>query len=258
MNRRDFNRSLLAPLGAAILPIPPLGAAPLPTADPEINPARLMEQLLQRLAQFGRNPEGGVSRVGYSEADRQGREYVTGLMREAELEVTVDAAGNLMGRRAGREPRLPALAFGSHIDSVPKGGNYDGPVGSLGAIEVARTLAEHRIVTRHPLLVTIFSNEEGGLYGSRAITTGLEPGELDNASGSGKTIRDGLRVIGGDPDRLDGARLERGDVAAYVELHIEQGGTLEREKLDIGVVEGIVGIKQWEVVFEGFANHAGT
>jgi beta-ureidopropionase / N-carbamoyl-L-amino-acid hydrolase len=260
MNRRGFNRSLLGALGAAMLPasLPGVAAAPRLTADPKINAARLMEQLLQRLAGFGKNPEGGVSRVAYSDADRQGREYVTGLMREAQLEVTVDAAGNIMGRRGGREPRLPALAFGSHVDSVPKGGNYDGPVGSLGAIEVARTLAENRIVTRHPLLVTIFANEEGGLYGSRAITTGLEPNELDNTSASGKTIRDGIRFIGGNPDKLDGAKLGKGDVAAYVELHIEQGGTLEREKLDIGVVEGIVGIKQWEVVFEGFANHAGT
>ena len=143
MNRRGFNRSLLGALGAGMLPSPLLDAAAarLTAADPKINAARLMEQLLQRMALFGKNPEGGVSRVAYSDADRQVREYVTGLMREAQLEVTVDAAGNLMGRRAGREARLPALAFGSHIDSVPKGGNYDGPVGSLGAIEVARTLA---------------------------------------------------------------------------------------------------------------------
>jgi N-carbamoyl-L-amino-acid hydrolase len=199
-----------------------------------------------------------VSRVAYSEADRKGREYVTGLMRDAQLEVMVDVAGNLLGRRAGREARLPALAFGSHIDSVPKGGNYDGPVGSLGAIEVARTLAEGKLVTRHPLLVTVWSNEEGGLYGSRAVTGGLDAGELDNTSSSGKTIRDGLRFIGGDPDKLQAAQIRKGDVAAYVELHIEQGGTLERERRDIGIVEGIVGIKQWEVVFEGFANHAGT
>jgi len=199
-----------------------------------------------------------VSRVAYGDADRQGREYVTGLMREAQLDVTVDAAGNLLGRRAGSDARLPALAFGSHIDSVPKGGNYDGPVGSLGAIEVARTLAERKVVTRHPLLVTIWSNEEGGLYGSRAVTTGLAAGELDNTSSSGKTIREGLRFIGGDPEKLAGARFRKGDVAAYVELHIEQGGTLERERRAIGIVEGIVGIKQWEVVFEGFANHAGT
>jgi N-carbamoyl-L-amino-acid hydrolase len=259
MNRRAFNHVVLGSVGAAMLP----GALPIPTLaagtkDPEINAPRLMEQLLERLAQFGKNPEGGVSRVAYSDADRQGREYVTGLMREARLDVTVDAAGNLLGRRPGSDPKLPALAFGSHIDSVPKGGNYDGPVGSLGAIEVARTLAERKIVTRHPLLVTIWSNEEGGLYGSRTATTGLEAGELDNQSSSGKTIRDGLRFIGGDPEQLAGARIRKGDVAAYVELHIEQGGTLERERRAIGIVEGIVGIKQWEVVFEGFANHAGT
>jgi N-carbamoyl-L-amino-acid hydrolase len=259
MNRRAFNHVVLGSVGAAMLPGGlPLSAGPAGTKDPAINAPRLMEQLLERLAQFGKNPEGGVSRVAYSDADRLGREYVTGLMREAGLEVVVDAAGNLLGRRAGSDSKLPAIAFGSHIDSVPKGGNYDGPVGSLGAIEVARTLAERKIVTRHPLLVTIWSNEEGGLYGSRAVTTGLEAGELDNTSSSGKTIRDGLRFIGGDPDQLAGARLRKGHVAAYVELHIEQGGTLERERRAIGIVEGIVGIKQWEVVFEGFANHAGT
>jgi N-carbamoyl-L-amino-acid hydrolase len=259
MNRREFNHTVLGSVGAAMLPVALPDTPVLAYAkDPEINAARLMEQLLQRLAEFGKNPEGGVSRVAYSDADRQGREYVTGLLREAQLEVTVDAAGNILGRRAGRDPKLPAIAFGSHIDSVPKGGNYDGPVGSLGAVEVARTLAERKIMTRHPLLVTIWSNEEGGLYGSRAVTTGLEAGELDNLSSSGKTIRDGLRFIGGDPEQLAGARLKRGDVAAYVELHIEQGGTLERERREIGVVEGIVGIKQWEVIFEGFANHAGT
>jgi N-carbamoyl-L-amino-acid hydrolase len=259
MNRRTFNRSIAAPLAAAALPGDLFGAVMSQAAgDPSVNADRLMGQLLQRLAEFGKNPEGGVSRVAYSDADRQGREYVIGLLREAQLEVSVDAAGNILGRRAGQDPGLPAIAFGSHIDSVPNGGNYDGPVGSLGAIEVARTLAEHRIVTRHPLLVTIFSNEEGGLYGSRAITSGLERGELDNTSSSGKTIREGLRFIGGDPDKLEAARLRKGAIAAYVELHIEQGGTLEREKIDIGVVEGIVGIKQWAVVFEGFANHAGT
>ena len=260
MNRREFHHSLLGTVGAAVMP-------PFPRVfdtglelqgEPQVDATRLMEQLLQRLAEFGKNPEGGVSRVAYGDADRQGREYVTGLMREAQLDVTVDAAGNLLGRRAGSDARLPALAFGSHIDSVPKGGNYDGPVGSLGAIEVARTLAGRKVVTRHPLLVTIWSNEEGGLYGSRAVTTGLAAGELDNTSSSGKTIREGLRFISGDPEKLAGARFRKGDVAAYVELHIEQGGTLERERRAIGIVEGIVGIKQWEVVFEGFANHAGT
>ena len=119
MNRREFSQSLLAAAGAASLPSRVAG---IPRRDPEVNAARLLEQLLERLAQFGKNPEGGVSRVAYSDADRLGREYAAGLMREAQLEVSVDAAGNMLGRRAGSDPRLPAIAFGSHIDSVPRVG----------------------------------------------------------------------------------------------------------------------------------------
>ncbi len=254
MDRREFNRTLVGSLGATMLPFDSVHAA----QEPSINHARLTRHL-EALAEFGKNPQGGVSRVGYSEADRQGREYVMGLMRAADLEVTIDAAGNIMGKREGRERGLPALALGSHIDSVPEGGNYDGTVGSLGAIEVVQTLVEQGRVTRHPLLVTVWANEEQGLYGSRAITTGLTASELANPSrAAGKTIGEGIRFIGGDPDRLESGRLKQGDIAAYLELHIEQGGTLEVEKLDIGVVEGIVGIQQWEVTFDGFANHAGT
>ncbi|MGH6692604.1 MAG: Zn-dependent hydrolase [Gammaproteobacteria bacterium] len=255
MNRREFNRTLAAgSLGATLLPPEFLFAA----QETRVNDARLMRHL-EALAQFGKNPQGGVSRVGYSDPDRQGREYVMGLMRSAQLDVTIDVGGNILGRRAGRQAGAPAIAFGSHIDSVPEGGNYDGTVGTLGAIEVAQTLAENRVTTQHPLLVTLWANEEQGLYGSRAVTTGLTETELANPSrAAGKTIRDGIRFIGGDPDKLEAGRLEQADVAAYVELHIEQGGTLEVEKLDIGVVEGIVGIRQWEVTFAGFANHAGT
>ena len=148
--------------------------------------------------------------------------------------------------------------IGSHIDSVPEGGNYDGDVGSMGAIEVAQTLAENNLTTRHPLEVIIFQNEEGGLIGSRAIDGELTERELDLVSRSGKTIREGIKFIGGDPAKLSSVRRKRGDIAAYVELHIEQGGILDTEKIDIGVVEGIVGINWWDVTIEGFANHAGT
>src|SRR5207237_7343453 len=133
-----------------------------------VNGARLNEHLAA-LAEFGKNQQGGVSRLAYSEADARGREYVIGLMRVAKLDVSIDAAGNLIGRRAGSDNNLKPILFGSHIDSVPEGGNYDGDVGSLGAIEVAQTLAEKNIVTQHPLEVVIFQNEEGGLIGSRAM-----------------------------------------------------------------------------------------
>ena len=226
-------------------------------AVPAASPKR-MEERIQALSRFGANPEGGVSRVAFSEADIQGREYIKGLMREAGLQVRVDTAGNVIGRREGREPSLPAILFGSHIDSVPGGGNYDGDVGVIGALEVAQLLHDHAIATRHPLEVVSFTDEEGGLVGSLAMTGRLTAEALDVVSHSGKTIRDGIRAVGGDPDRLDLARRLSGDFRAFLELHIEQGAILHTEGTAIGVVEGIVGIRWWEVVVEGFANHAGT
>ena len=224
-----------------------------------VNGTRLNKHLSE-LAEFGKNPQGGVSRLAYSEADRQGREYVMRLMRAAELDVSIDAAGNIIGRRhaAGGETKMPPLVLGSHIDSVPDGGNYDGDVGSLGAIEVAQTLAENNLRLSRPLEVIIFQNEEGGLIGSAAISGMLKEKELDLVSRSGKTIRDGIKFIGGDPSKIASVRRGPQSIAAYLELHIEQGGILDTEKIDIGVVEGIVGINWWDVTIEGFANHAGT
>jgi N-carbamoyl-L-amino-acid hydrolase len=213
-------------------------------------------QHIKGLAEFGTNPQGGVSRVAYSDADKQGREYVMGLMKDARLDVTIDAAGNIVGRRPGSVNKLPPLILGSHIDTVPEGGNYDGVVGSMGAIEVAQVLGENKITLRHPLEVLIFQNEEGGLIGSRAISGDLTEKELDLVSRSGKTIREGIKFIGGDPAKL--REVVRQNMGAYLELHIEQGNILETEKINIGVVEGIVGINWWDVTIEGFANHAGT
>src|SRR5258705_700189 len=173
-------------------------------------------------------------------------------MRDGKLNVSIDAAGNIIGGRAGSAD-LPPLLLGSHVDTVPEGGNYDGVVGSLGAIEVAQTFAENNVTTRHPLEVVIFQNEEGGLIGSRAMDGELTDKELELVSRSGKTIREGIKFIGGDPEKLSSARRKPGDIAAYLELHIEQGGILESEKINIGVVEGIVGINWWDVTIEGFA-----
>ena len=251
INRRDFAVGLLGMAGIVMLrqfPVQP---------QLRVNGPRIMTHL-NGLAEFGKNPQGGVSRLAYSDADVKGREYVMGLMRAAQLDVSLDAAGNIIGRRAGSAGNLLPLLFGSHIDSVPEGGNYDGVVGSLGAIEVAQTLAQNKVMTRHPLEVIIFQNEEGGLIGSRAIDGELTEKELDLVSRSGKTIREGIRFIGGDPDHLASVRRKPGSIAAYLELHIEQGGILESERLDIGIVEGIVGINWWDVTIEGFANHAGT
>jgi len=251
LNRRDFNYGLALSLG--LLPF-----HRFPTQKQlRVNGQRLMDHIMA-LAEFGKNPQGGVSRVAYSEADKQGRGYVLDLLKAARLNSAIDAAGNLIGKRPGSDNNLKPLLIGSHVDSVPEGGNYDGVVGSLGAIEVAQTLAENNVTLRHPLEVVIFQNEEGGLIGSRAIDGELTEKELDLVSRSGKKIRDGINFIGGDTNKLNEVRRNKGDIAAYVELHIEQGGTLEAEQTNIGVVEGIVGINWWDVTIEGFANHAGT
>lgn len=260
MRRRDFARTLGWAGSALAFPQVAGGTAPrVPAAQPalRIDAARLNGWLAE-LSRFGRNPQGGVSRTAYSAADRQGRAYVRQLMTAAGLDVRLDTAGNIVGRRAGRDVALPPILFGSHIDSVPEGGNYDGNLGTLAAIEVARTLRDARVTTRHPLEVVVWQNEEGGLVGSRIASGEFPARELDRVAASGLTLRDGITAIGGDPAQLDRARRRRGEIAAYLELHIEQGDTLERERVPIGVVEGIVGIWQWTVTVDGFANHAGT
>src|SRR5262245_51604599 len=177
-----------------------------------VNGARI-SQHLQALSEFGKNPQGGVSRLAYSDSDRQGRDYAMRLMREAGLDVTVDLAGNIVGSRAGSDASLKPLLIGSHIDSVPEGGNYDGDVGSLSAIEVAQRLEEAHIRLRHPLQVIVFQNEEGGTIGSKAITTGLDDKLLNLKAQSGKTIREGVAFCGGDPNRLAAARRAPASIA---------------------------------------------
>jgi N-carbamoyl-L-amino-acid hydrolase len=237
-----------------LLSLPATGQSPSPV---RVNGQRIHEHL-KELSKFGANPQGGVSRVAYSEADLQGRQYAISLMKAAGLDVHIDLAGNIVGTHAGGDASLKPLLIGSHIDSVSMGGNYDGDVGSLSAIEVAQTLKEKQITLRHPLEVIIFQNEEGGTIGSQALGEGLDEKHLNLVSQSGKTIREGTRVVGGDPDQLAAVKRQPGSIAGYFELHIEQGGSLEREKTDIGVVEGIVGILHSDVTIEGFANHAGT
>jgi beta-ureidopropionase / N-carbamoyl-L-amino-acid hydrolase len=221
---------------------------------------------IEKLSEFGRPAgagfEAGVSRVGFSEAELAARAWLMQQMSEAGLEVRVDPAGNIFGRRAGSE-KLPTLLFGSHVDSVPTGGNFDGDVGSLGALEVMRALADAKITTRHPLEMVVWTNEEGhhfgrGLLGSSAAAGLLSADVLERKDEEGKTLADWLRRYGQDPARLADARIPSGSLAAYLELHIEQGAVLDESKIQIGVVQGIVGIHWWTCTATGFANHAGT
>lgn len=225
--------------------------------DIRVNQDRIEKRIFE-LAQFGKGPDGKSYRVAFSKADQEGRAYYMGLMKNAGLEVSVDYAGNIHGKRKGRDPSKKPIAFGSHIDMVPDGGNYDGCVGSMGALEVMEVLKENKIITEHPLELIIFSNEEGGVIGSMAIAGQLKKEGLDVVTNSGLTNREGIKAIGGNPDNIHLVARKQGDLKAYLELHIEQGGILDEEKIQIGVVEGIVGIDEWEITVEGFANHAGT
>jgi N-carbamoyl-L-amino-acid hydrolase len=254
---------ILAKRGEIAAPLLFLVATMISAQDParHVKEDRL-RQTLQRLAEFGKNPEGGVSRVGFTEADLAGRAYVIGLMKEAGLDVRIDPAGNIFGQRPGSR-NLPVLLFGSHIDSVPHGGNFDGDVGSLGALEVIRVLNEEKRTTRHPLEVVIWTNEEGGrfysgLFGSSAAA-GVLPGDIaSRRDEAGEKLSDWLTRMGGDASRISAARIAKGTVAGYIELHIEQGAVLDEAKIPIGVVQGIVGISLRTCTATGFGNHAGT
>ena len=223
--------------------------------------ATRLQRSLEELSVHGRPAGGtfadGVSRVAYSDADVAGRHYAMDLMRSAGLEPRIDAAGNIFGRRDGSDGSLKPILFGSHIDSVPGGGNFDGDLGSLSAIEIVRTFKDRGVTTRRPLEVVIWSNEEGGTVGSRATVGDIKPDDLERAYG-GVRMADGLRKLGGDPIRLADSRIAPGSFHCYLELHIEQSGTLEKAVVPVGVVEGIVSIDEYEVEIRGFANHAGT
>lgn len=235
-------------------------AAHIPTeqkSDLRINSGRLNRRI-EKLAEFGDTGDGGVHRVAFSREDIDSRTYLMALMKEAGLTVRIDEAGNIIGRRQGKEPGLPVIMAGSHSDTVPYGGKYDGAAGVLSAIEAALVLQEKGIETRHPLEIVVFTDEEGGLVGSRAMTGTITAEALDEISHSGKTIREGVRDLGGNPEAVNKAARPEGSILAFIELHIEQGAVLHSSGIDIGVVEGIVGINWWDVYIEGFANHAGT
>lgn len=206
---------------------------------------------------IGRTP-GGINRVAYSEADLAGRAFTLDLFRQSGLMPRIDAAGNIYARVPGANAALKPILIGSHVDSVTDGGNYDGPVGSFAAIEVGRSLLDQRIRLRHPVDVVVWQNEEGGTIGSKLAIGVLKDADLDKVARSGKTIRDGIALTGGNVAQLHTAVKRKGDLACYIELHIEQGGNLEKAGTQIGVVRGIVGIRWIEITISGTANHAGA
>lgn len=230
---------------------------------PSIDPDRLWENLME-LGSIGRG-ERGVTRLAFTREDLEGRRWLLRKLEEAGLEARIDKVGNVFGRmpagtHESSRPAKPHILVGSHVDTVPEGGMFDGALGVLAALECATVLKEQGLLSENPLEIVAFSNEEGsrvgpGLFGSRAFAEGLPEEEW-------KQIRPVLEKAGllddGDGSTFLAPSLNPQGYLCYLELHIEQGGILDKAGEDIGVVQGIVGIHTFTALFKGEANHAGT
>lgn len=227
-----------------------------------INEERLQKRI-EQLAQIGKIGETGVCRLALSAEDRAGVELVRSWMEEAGLQTRIDDFGNLIGRMAGKDEQASILMIGSHIDSQPYGGQYDGVIGVLGGLEVVQTLKEKGLMPAQPIEVVAFCDEEGcrfqkGLFGSKGIIGMLDPMDLERTDKNGVTRRQALIDFGCDPDRLEASIYPKGSIGAYLELHIEQGPILDDANEAIGIVSAISGPLWWTVELTGFAGHAGS
>lgn len=228
-----------------------------------VNKQRI-EQKLFALGEIGRNANGGMDRTTFTPAEMEARNWLMQELHSLNLAVHVDEAANIWGRKEGTNPELPVLTFGSHIDSVPNGGIYDGALGVILALEVMRVLEENNVKTMHPLELVSFSAEEPNpfgfsTFGSRAITGKLTAEDIIGvADTDGRLLTEALQDAGGNPNDFASAVRNPHEFAAYLEVHIEQGKRLLQRDIPVGVVTGITGIYREEVTVRGDANHAGT
>ena len=217
-----------------------------------------LEHTIEELGRIGATERGGLTRLALSDEDKRGRDLMVRWMREAGLRVTVDQMGNIFGERPG-EPGRPPVMMGSHADSVPTGGKYDGQLGVLCALETIRVLNDHRVRTRHPVTLVIFTNEEGARFQPAMIASGVMAGKIALEDAYNARDKDGLRLV----DELERIGYLGAEpcvprpLRAYLELHIEQGPQLEEEGLSVGVVEGIVAIAWSRLTIHGVQDHAG-
>ncbi len=222
-----------------------------------INRKRL-EESMEALGRIGETPRGGLTRLALSDEDRHGRDLLVGWMRGAGLQVSVDQMGNIFGLRPGTEA-LPPVFMGSHADSVPTGGKYDGQLGVLCALEAIRSLDDEGRRTRHPVGMIIFTNEEGARFQPAMVGSGVMAGKIPLEDAYNARDRDGKR-LGEELERIGYIGPEPcipRPMRAYLELHIEQGPILEEEQVSVGVVEGIVAISWSRLTLHGVQDHAG-
>lgn len=221
-----------------------------------------IEEHIDAISKFTATPGQGTTRLTYSNQDKQARKYIKEKMAEYGLEVSEDGFGNIFGKLKGTIKDAPSILIGSHFDSVPNGGSYDGPAGVVAGLEVAALFNENNLKPKYPLEVIALIEEEGsrfggGLMGSRGMTGLLREEDFKNLTDyNGITTIEAMREIGLDPSLPK--KRDPETIKGYLELHIEQGPILEDKKIPIGVVETIVGLTQFEITVEGQAGHAGT
>ena len=228
----------------------------------KINSARL-QSYFEAMSEIGKIGETGTCRPAHTALEKQGFEIARSWMKEAGMTTRIDNFGNLIGRLEGKNPDLPILMMGSHLDSQPYGGRFDGVVGVLCAIEVVRTLHENDVVPERSIEVISFADEEGwrfnkGLFGSRGILGKLEEGELQRKDQDGITREQALKDFGCDITKFKESEYKQGSIFCFLELHIEQGPVLDMAHKPIGVVSGISGPLWWTVKLKGMAGHAGS
>lgn len=223
-----------------------------------INGARLQSSL-EEMAKIGATPGGGVQRLALSDEDKRARDLFVRWLKEIDLEVQVDEMGNIFGRRAGKSNDLPPVMSGSHIDSQPKGGRFDGILGVMGALEVMRTLQENNVETERPVMIVDWTNEEGSRFAPAMVASGVWAGALERDWACARTDINGKKQ-GEELERI-GYRgklpARKWPLHAFYELHIEQGPVLEREGKTIGVPKGIVCLHWYDIYLEGAANQVG-
>jgi len=223
-----------------------------------INGARL-KTTLEVMARIGATPSGGVHRLALSDQDKQARDLFITWLREIELEVTIDEMGNIFGKRSGNNNDLFPVMSGSHIDSQPMGGRFDGILGVMGAIEVFRTIYENKIETQRPMVIVNWTNEEGSRFAPAMVGSGVWTGKLERDWVYSRADIQG-RKLGEELERMGYKGkypARRWPVHAYYEYHIEQGPELERVGSVIGVPQGIVCLHWYDVYVEGTANQVG-
>lgn len=216
------------------------------------------------LSEFRSDDDEGHTRISFTNEDLRARDYIKRLMKqEANLAVRVDAAGNIIGHRQGKTA-APGIMIGSHIDTVKGGGRFDGIAGVIAGVEIARIFNETHVKTVHPLEVIVFTAEEPSPFGistvgSRAMAGKLSVDLLTNLKDSdGRTLASAIQLLGGDPANISSAQKVSEDIMAYVELHIEQGPSLFKQQIPVGIVNGIVGIYRGKLEINGQMDHAGT